>query len=154
MHQTYDKRNDEMKFEQLTEKCNIPYGVYHLDHDYINSIRETEPNAIDPEKNDVYCGPVYHATSERGVFGFFVPVDVKKFEKSAAFMAIFENGVYADVLDFKKMLPVVDDRFVTPVKANGELCAFCDNGKNDFEICAAAMISAQKNKSDCPRMMF
>ena len=143
-----------MKFEKSTEKCSIPYGLYHLDHDYISDVRKTEPNTIDPEINDVYCGPVYHATSERGIFGFFVPVDVKTYESSPMFMALFENGVFADILDFKKMLPVVNSRFITPANENTDLVAFCNNGQNDFEICADAVITAQKNKTGCPRMMF
>lgn len=140
------ERTDIMKFEKSTEKCDIPFGVYHVNHDFIQSLRENEQNIIAPEINDVYCGPVYHAVCDRGVFGFFVPIDVPEYESANVFAALFMEGEYAGVIDFKKMIPVIHERFLTPFTKNEKLVRFCKNATNELETCADATMTAFRGK--------
>ncbi len=143
-----------MEFVKSAEKCSIPYGVYHLDHGYINMLRTADRNVIAPEICDIYCGPVYHSECKRGIVGLFAPIDVKKFNSEAIAVGLFEKGVYADIIDFKRMLPVVNKRVLTSADEDERITAFCIDSQNIFETCADAIIEAQKNKTGCPRMMF
>lgn len=147
------ERNN-MNYEKSNEKCNVPFGVYHVNHEYLQSLRKNDNNVIDPENSDIYCGPVYHATCDRGIFGFFVPVDMKEYEASTVFLSAFEDGVLSGFLDFKKMIPVVHERFLTPANENKNLEIFCKNGKEEFEICGEAAVNAQKSKTEYPFIAF
>lgn len=143
-----------MNFEKSTEKCNIPFGVYRVDHAYIQSMRKNEQNIIDPETNDVYCGPVYHASCDRGVFGFFVPIDTPEYESANVFAALFMEGNYAGIFDFNKMIPVIHERFLTPFTKNERLIKFCKNAADELETCADATMTAFKEKKPLPTLTF
>lgn len=143
-----------MNYEKSTEKCDIPFGVYHVDHAFIQSMRKNEQNIIDPEINDVYCGPVYHASCDRGVFGFFVPIDVTEYEHANVFANIFDEGVYAGIADFSKMIPIVHERFLTPFTKNERLVNFCKKAINEMETCADTTMTAFKEKKPLPFLSF
>lgn len=143
-----------MQFEKSTEPCSIPYGVYHLDHDCINYIRAEDPNALDPEILDMYCGPVYHASTERGIVGFFVPIDKTEFENNELFFMDFENGILFGMCDFKKMLPVVSEKFLTPADVSEEFINFCNKMKPMAEVCADEIISSIKENRPCKTLQF
>lgn len=143
-----------MNFEKSTERCGIPFGLYRVDHDYINSLREKDSNILSPDDNDLYCGPVYHVTCECGSFGFFVPVDEKAYNEATAFLAMFSNGILDGIYDYNKMIPIVHERFLTLDTSNEDLVIFCKNGKDEMEKCGEAMITAQKENKPCPTLMF
>lgn len=143
-----------MNFEKSTERCGIPFGLYRVDHDYINSLREKDSNILSPDDNDLYCGPVYHATCERGSFGFFVPVDEKAYNEATAFLAMFSNGILDGIYDYNKMITIVHERFLTLDTSNEDLVIFCKNGKDEMEKCGDVIITAKKENKPCPTLMF
>ena len=53
-----------------SEKAPIPFCVYVIDKSYIERLRFSEPNILDSDKTNVYCGPVYN--SKMGTF--FAPI--------------------------------------------------------------------------------
>lgn len=98
-----------MKFEKSTERMPIEYGLYRIDHDYLNHLKKADDKIIDPDKNDLYCGPVYHAVADGKICGFFVPVDIKTFKDYDVFpMHLFCGKLGGDLLDFEKMIPLVN----------------------------------------------
>lgn len=143
-----------MNYEKSTEKCDIPFGVYHVDHAFIQSMRKNEQNIIDPEINDVYCGPVYHASCDRGVFGFFVPVNTAEYNSKNGFVMSFVDGELAGFLDFKKMIPVIDKRFLSSSVENESLVSFCNKCITDIETCADVTMTAHKEKKPIPFLTF
>lgn len=61
----------------MVDKNPIPYGMYYVDKEYINSLinelreRKKEPRIIDPEVTNLYCGPVLRVDD---VWSFYAPV--------------------------------------------------------------------------------
>lgn len=143
-----------MKFEKTTQKCDIPFGLYRVDHKYLNSLHKADKNVISPEENDLYCGPVYHAKTERGVVGFFVPVDEKEYNSATVFAGIFMEGNYMGIMDFNKMIPIVDKRFLSSETNNKRLVDFCINGKDRMETCGDTIMQARQENKPCPTLMF
>lgn len=120
-----------MKFTKATVPSSIPFGVYRINHDYLSSLKKNDDNIVDPTENDRYCGPVFSADCERGPVAFFAPIS-PDYETRTSFLLYFKDGVYADLIDFNKMIPCVDKRFLTQDAANKELIKFCGNTKNDL----------------------
>ncbi len=133
-----------MKFEKCNEPSQTPFGVYNIDKDYIKALKKADDNVLDPEINNRYCGPVYHAICERGPMDFFVPVDYI-YEERSGFLLTFENGIMCDFLDFKKMIPCVDIRFLTPNVENEQLIKFCNNAQKEMKRCAEFVINATQH---------
>lgn len=143
-----------MNFTKSDNPCGVPFGLYRIDHDYINALRKREANIIDPEVNDLYCGPVFHGTCERGVFGDYAPVDENFYNSNKLFLTAFCDGVYADFIDFTKMIPVVNERYLTAYTDNEHLTKFCEGGKEELEICGDAAMTAYKEKKPYPLICF
>lgn len=143
-----------MEFTKSETSCGTSFGLYRLDHNYVSDLRKNEKLIIDPDINDLYCGPVYHGTCDRGAFGFFAPVDKTFFENNDCFLMAFFEGVYANFIDFTKMIPVVHSRYLTPFTDNNKLIRFCIKSQTDLEICGDAAIMAYKNKQPYPFLNF
>lgn len=143
-----------MEFEKSTETCGIKFGLYRVDHDYINSLRKNDSNVIDPNVNDLYCGPVYHADCERGPFGFFVPVDEKEYNNATVFAGLFCDGNYFGFVDYNKMIPVVHERFLTPETKNKKLAAFCEKSEAEMMLCGETIMNAKQENRPCPTLSF
>lgn len=143
-----------MKFEKTTQKCDIPFGLYRVDHEYLNSLHKADKNVISPEENDLYCRPVYHAKTERGVVGFFVSVDEKEYNSATVFAGIFMEGDLFGFIDFNKLIPIVDKRFLSTETNNKLLVEFCMKSQTETETCASAMMQARQENKPCPTLMF
>lgn len=142
-----------MTFTKSSIPCDIPFGLYTVNHEYINSLRESDKNVIDPNVTSVYCGPVYIADCKRGVFGFYVPVNVVEYKMNKTFVTAFVDGIYANIFDFSKMIPVVNKCFLIKYD-NNNLSLFCEKTKVELEICADAAINAQLNGTGYPVLAF
>ncbi len=135
-----------MKFEKCNEPSQTPFGVYNIDKDYIKALKKADDNVLDPEINNRYCGPVYHAICERGPMDFFVPVAIN-FDNANMILVCFQDGIFAEYFDFKKMIPCVDTRFLELNNSNTDLIQFCDKNKDALEHYAEFVIDATKKKS-------
>lgn len=129
-------------------KDTTPFGFYYLDREYIEAMHTAEnphvPNADYEDSGRArkfYCGPVMN---QDGV-DYFVPVshEIKdKMEilgsKENGFVEHYglsirdKNGEKNGNLDFRYMLPCVDDRFLTPVDLDKNLS---DYGKGQCKYC-------------------
>lgn len=126
-----------MKFEKTTEHIPIAYGLYHISYDYLNHLKRADNNVIDPDENDLYCGPVYHAVADGKICGFFVPVDINTFECYDVFpMYLFCSKLGGDLLDFGKMIPLANPNLVTPVTDEKCLSEYLVTIKDRIEECA------------------
>lgn len=143
-----------MEFTKSETPCDMSFGLYRIDHDYIDALRKNEKLIIDPNVNDLYCGPVYHGTCDRGVFGFFVPIDEKYFDNTDMLLMAFCNGNFAGFADYNKMIPVVNPAYLDNYAHNHQLVTFCLKGQKVFETCGDAMVAALKNKVALPFMSF
>lgn len=124
-----------MKYIKSAEPATIPFGIYRFNHDYINALKKTDNKVIDPEILDRYCGPVYQASCEKGLVEFFVPVSYE-YETANCFALTFYDGVFAGIMDFKLMIPCVNEKLITPDKTNNDLMIFCSQAKCHLEQCA------------------
>ena len=120
-----------MNFTKSDNPCGVPFGLYRIDHDYINALRKREANIIDPEVNDLYC-----------------------YNSNKLFLTAFCDGVYANFIDFTKMIPVVNERYLTAYTDNEHLTKFCEGGKEELEICGDAAMTAYKEKKQYPLICF
>lgn len=143
-----------MAVEKSSEKSPIPYGLYRLDHDYVRAMKKSDDRVLDPEENDLYCGPVFHSADKRGVTGWFVPIDFEEYKASGAFLMVFMDGIFAQIFDFRKMLPVVDKRFITPVTEPQNIINFCTKAQSELEECADALMKAKREKNGYPFLTF
>lgn len=129
-------------------KDTTPFGFYYLDREYIEAMHTADnphvPNADYEDSGRArkfYCGPVMN---QDGV-DYYVPVS----HEIKGTMEIFgskENGFVEHYgmslmnaehekngnLDFRYMLPCVDDRFLTPIDPDNDLGAY---GREQAHFC-------------------
>jgi len=114
-----------MTFIKSTIPSSIPFGIYRFDHAYVNALKAADDNVIDPHETDRYCGPVYSAMTTQGPVAFFAPIFFDD-ECRERVSLTFVDGVFAGIVDFKRMLPCVNESFITTDKSNTRLSTFCN----------------------------
>lgn len=121
------------------------FGVYTISKNYINHLRKSQPCIADPEETNTYCGPVYRMDTSRGPVDYFVPIDVKEYIANKYFLTSFRNGVFADIMDFKIMIPCLPSNYKLD-ESRSNLTNFCKSNKNAIENCAASIVAASSKE--------
>lgn len=103
----------------------VPYGMYYVDKEYINSLREKEPRIIDPEVTNLYCGPVL---SVDDVWGFYAPVlSMPDYVDGELFLS--KDMAVSGFVYVLKMIPCCA-KFLTACTENTPESEFCLNAEN------------------------
>lgn len=138
-----------MSFAKATETFPVPFGMYHLDHDYVNALKKADNNVIDPNENDLYCGPAFTHQSERGLVAFFVPVDISTYDEYDVLpMTLYLGKLGGDFLDFTKMIPVVNERFLSRDILRNDVDNYITKIRPRIEECAEFAIGVQQGTID------
>ena len=83
----------------------MQFGVYRVNSNYIDLLRETFPHIPSSSTTNRYCGPVYHTDIDGKRTEYFVPIDVDKFNSVNGVPMTFQNNILAEIMDFSKLLP-------------------------------------------------
>ncbi len=122
----------------MTENNKKPFGFYDIDREYLEALSKADAHVPKHDYEDegrarkFYCGPVMN---EYGV-DYYVPVSsqikemkLNKYENYGVQIQD-KKGTICGNLDFRFMIPCVDNRFLTKHIANGfanEQEEFCKN---------------------------
>ena len=121
------------------------FGIYTISKNYINYLRKVDANVTDPEITNIYCGPVCRMDTKKGPTDYFVPVDVNTFNTRSGFVMAFCDGVLADLMDFKRMIPCLPTEYKLNA-SNSKLTEFCISEKELIEECAKIVMDAYANR--------
>lgn len=142
-------------------KDTTPFGFYYLDREYIEAMHTAEnphvPNADYEDSGRArkfYCGPVMN---QDGV-DYFVPVS-HEIKDKMEILGSRANGFaeYYGIplmnkdkemtgnLDFRYMLPCVDNRFLTPINPDNDLGAY---GREQAHFCTLIKNRICKNAQE------
>ena len=135
-----------MKFTKAATPSSIPFGVYNINHKYLEGLKENVCESIDID-HDLYCGPVFSADCERGPFAFFVPID-PVYKTLTCFGSTFNNGIFAEIFDFKKMIPCTDNCFTSSHETDERIVKICNNLRDELEYNAYLPIKTQNPDID------
>lgn len=120
------------------------FGVYTISKNYIRFLRKAEPNVTDPELTNTYCGPVCRTDTPKGPVDYFVPIDAAKFTENEFVSVFFENGIFADIMDFKAMIPCLPSEYNIDT-SNVRLTEFCNVEKEHIQQCAESVMHSNRN---------
>lgn len=118
----------------------LKFGVYKISKDYLRFIRKTNPAVVDPESSDTYCGPVCRMETNRGPVDYFVPIDIDFYNTHTGFVTSFLNGVFAGMMDFKRMIPCSPDEYELDT-SNAKLTQFCNANEQFIKNCAETVVT-------------
>ncbi len=135
-----------MKFVKATTPSSIPFGVYNIKRKYLEGLKENVHENIDTECN-LYCGPVFSANCERGPFAFFVPID-PIYKTLTCFGSTFDNGVFAEIFDFKRMIPCTTNCLLSTHEKDEQIIKICNNLRDELEYYGYLTIKAQNSDVD------
>ena len=124
-----------------TPETSPEFGVYRISKDYINHLRRADPRVTDPEKTTTYCGPVYRAETKRGPVDYFVPIDVDMYTSQKFFLTVFLEGIFAEIMDFKRMIPCLPSEYKWD-SSRENLVKFCKGNEKQLHSCAKQMYEA------------
>ena len=116
------------------------FGIYKISEDYLRFISKTNPAVMDPDVTNIYCGPVYQMDTNRGFADYFVPIDVAFYNEHTGFVTSFLNGVFAGMMDFKRMIPCLPSEYELDT-SNTKLTRFCNTNKQFIKNCAETVIA-------------
>lgn len=94
-----------------TPKQPPEFGVYTISKDYLAYIRQVDPNVVDPEITNTYVGPLCRINDEDGPVDMFAPVDVKSYKSKKYFYINYSDGVFANLVDLKCMIPCFPEEY-------------------------------------------
>lgn len=124
-----------------------PFGIYQISREFIEQLRKTDSRIADPDETTTYCGPVYRKETKRGPLDFFVPVDVKTYEKTEYFLMNFREGILAGIMDFNIMIPCLPTDYKLDT-SNEKLTSFCTSDRRLIQDCAEHMMKIHQNMHD------
>lgn len=124
----------------MHHKQPMPYGMYRVDKDYIDYMRERQPKIIASEITDLYVGPVLTVDEE---WGFYAPVTPKLDESDKMFIA--EGAVIAGFVHVREMIPCWERILTRDTKSTPE-SEFCMKEENRRIIEATAQLLYEADK--------
>jgi len=125
---------------------NPSFGLYHFDHDYVNSLRHNSPEIFSPDQTDTYCGPVCTTALNNAECMFFVPVLPNAVIKNKTDADFYAPGVYGGVLDMQRMIlfpadkPCPVSEFSSDTHFEYQLDVFCSKNREEIEEIATNII--------------
>ncbi len=116
----------------------VPYGMYYVDKEYINALREKEPRIIDPEVTNLYCGPVLRVDD---VWAFYAPVFTNPDKNFYA--DLDENALISGFINIVKMIPCYN-KILTRAADSSPEGEFCIMNRTFIESCARYVFEVDK----------
>lgn len=128
----------------MHHKQPMPYGMYRVDKNYINHMKERQPKLIASEVTDLYVGPVVTVDEE---WGFYAPVTSKPDDSDKMFIA--EGAVVAGFVHVREMIPCWQ-KILTRVTENTPESEFCmkEENRRMIELIAAVLYEADKEREE------
>ena len=127
----------------------IPFGLYIFDHNYVNHIRHYDRAVLDPERSDLYCGPLYTSDDGKSMTSFYAPIIPLRsndhsdaYSKPNPYAIVFSKGKHLFAIDCRQMLP--NSPLCMSAVAENELphfLSFCKQNKEKLYRCADLVIN-------------
>ena len=122
----------------------IPFGLYIFDHSYVNHQRHYDRAVLDPERSDLYCGPLYTSCHDNITTSFYAPIvpirandHSDAYNKLNPYILVFDKGNQSFAIDCRQMLP--NSPLCMTAVAENELphfLSFCKQNKERLYQCA------------------
>lgn len=128
----------------MHHKQPMPYGMYRVDKDYIDYMKERQPKFIASEITELYVGPVLTIDEE---WGFYAPVTPKPDESDKMFIA--EGAVVAGFVHVREMMPCCE-RILTRDTESTPESEFCmkEENRRMIELMAEVLYEADKERGE------
>lgn len=128
----------------MHHKQPMPYGMYCVDKNYIDHMKERQPKFIASEITDLYVGPVLTVDEE---WGFYAPVTPKPDDSDRMFIA--EGAVVAGFVHVREMIPCCQ-KILTRVTESTPESEFCmkEENRRMIELMAAVLFEADKEREE------
>ncbi len=131
----------------MSTENQTPYGFYYLDRDYLDGMREADNEHVplaDYEDFDraqkFYCGPVitkdkvdYYVPVSHQIKNMYIPGSAQNGVREYYGVTIYDkNGNASGCLDFRYLIPCVNNALITPCQPKGHAVTewdFCERNQ-------------------------